>query len=110
MRKIKGVLAVGMAAAMMLSATACGKKKDEATSNDTAAVTTEAATSTVAEVEIDEDNILVNPYFLEYDVTAWHAGQGSSKVGIADESVPLPDGYRRCAVIDRDPESSSPYD
>ena len=110
MRKIKGVLAVGMAAAMMLSATACGKKKDEATSNDTAAVTTEAATSTVAEVEIDEDNILVNPYFLEDDVTAWQAGQGSSKVGIADESVPLPDGYRRCAVIDRDPESSSPYD
>lgn len=110
-RVTRGIVSLGLTAAMMLSVSACGKQEvsTEAVTESTEAAT-EAATEAVAKAEPVEGNILDNPYFEEDDVSMWAIECGTSKISAGSDSAEAAEGYGYYGIIDRDPASSSPYD
>ena len=108
-RGIKVFTSTALAAAMILGLGACGKVETGDNTQSTEATSEDVASTSVAAVEEAEGNILKNGYFSSDDVSAWSIEGGSLGIEVISDGNG-PDGFPTYGKINRDPESSSPYD
>ena len=108
-KKIKGLASLGLSAAMLLGMTACNVPSTSETTAEATTASESAGDTAASDTAADPSGELIkNGSFEDQDMSMWQI-ESSAPISASSEGD-MPEGVKSYGTIDRNAESSTPYD